>query len=467
MSIPSPSSSPAPATLAVPVVPADAGPRSRIDAEVRALVEGVELLDRLDPLTGLLDRIGLLQEIGRQLRSGEPFVVLFIGLDWFRAVNELYGYAAGDDVLREVAERLQHATHARDTVGRVGSDEFAVIVHGVDDVTAGGLVGQLERSLSTTFRVTAGTVRVGATIGACEAVPGTTPERLLADAEAAMRAVKRTTHSGLQPPVISRRMTTDERLRLVEECRGGLLRHEFIAHFQPVIDIRSRRLVRVDALVRWQHPRLGLLRPDAFMGVIEAMGYQTELGLAVLESSTAALGLLGRNGLKPDLAVKFSAGQLSDPTIGRRVATTLKGNGVDMSRLVVEISDRALEGRRSTLGAVSPEDCLVEFHHRGAALCLGNCGTGSASLVNLRRLPLSEVKVDRSIVSEICVSSTDRALAELIFGFGRTLGLVVGAEGVETAEQLQALATLGFDQAQGYFVGVPMSVDDLVLWSWG
>jgi diguanylate cyclase (GGDEF)-like protein len=438
----------------------------QLEAEVRALVEGVEELNRLDPLTGLVDRAGVIREIGRQLTAGDPFAVLFVGLDRFRVVNELYGYAAGDDVLRDVAERLQRATHARDTVARVGSDEFAVIVHGVDDVSARGLVGQLERSLSESFRIAAGSVRVGASIGACDAAPGWTPERLLSDAEAAMREAKATKRSGVQPAVVARRMSSEDRARLVEECRGGLLRHEFVAHFQPVVDIASRRLVRVEALVRWQHPRLGLLRPDAFMGVIEAMGYESELGLSVLESSATALGLLARNGLRPALAVKFSAGQLSDPSIGRRVAATLKAHDVDISRLVVEISDRSLQGRRSS-SSVSPEECLVEFHHRGAALCLGNFGTGSSSLVNIRHYPLSEIKVDRAIVSEICVSATDRALAELILRFGRELGLVVGAEGVETAEQLQALTALGYDQAQGYFVGVPMSVDDLVLWSWG
>lgn len=440
--------------------------RAPIDAEVRALVEGVEHLQRLDPLTGLLDRGGVLRDISRRLEVGESMTVLFVSLDWFRAVNELYGYAAGDEVLCQVADRLQRATHARDAVARVGGDEFAVVVHGVEDGVA-GLVEQLERTLSATYRITTGAVRIGVSIGAGEAVPGSTAERVLADAEGAMRETKATRRTGVRPAVMARRTDAEERLRLVEECRTGLLRNEFVAHFQPVVDLRARRMVRVEALVRWQHPRLGLLRPDAFMGVMEAMGYQSELGLAVLDSACEALGLLSRNGLHPALALKFSMGQLTDATTGRRVAASLKAHDIDMSRLVVEISDRSLSGRRAPTGSVSAEDSLVELHHRGARLCLGNFGTGSTSLGNVRRFPLGEIKVDRSIVSELGMSPTDRALADLIVRFGRALDLVVGAEGVETAAQLEQLAALGYDQAQGYFVGVPMSVDDLVLWSWG
>jgi diguanylate cyclase (GGDEF)-like protein len=439
---------------------------ARLEGEALALLDDVGESDRLDPLTGLVDRTVVLREISRHLATGDPFSVLFVGLDRFRAVNELHGYPVGDEVLRQVARRLQQATHACDTVARVGSDEFAVIVHGVDDVSARGLVGQLERSLSEVFRVGSGSVRVGVSIGACDATPGWSPEHVMADAEAAMREAKAVRRSGAQPPGLSRRMSQEDRSRLVDECRTGLLRHQFIAHFQPIIDIAARRLVRVEALVRWQHPRLGLLRPEAFMGPIEAMGYESELGTSVLESSAEALVRLARSGLRPDLALKFSAGQLADPTIGRRVVSTLAASDVDVSRLVIEISDRSLQGGSSLVGAVAPEDSLIEFQHRGAALCLGNFGSGASSFANVRRYPLAEIKVDRAIVSEICVSAPDRALADLILRFGRELGLVVGAEGVETAEQLAALSALGYDQAQGYFVGVPMSVDELVLWSW-
>lgn len=449
------------------VLPADTSETTRLETEALALLQQAGELDRLDPLTGLVDRDGVLREIGRQLSTGDPFAVLFVGLDRFRAVNELYGYSVGDEVLRHVARRLQAATHACDTVARVGSDEFAVIVHGVDDISARGLVGQLERTLSEVFRVGAGSVRVGVSIGACDAMPGWAAEGVLADAEAAMREAKAARRAGVQPAVLSRRMSREDRLRLVEECRTGLLRHEFIAHFQPVIDIKARRLMRVEALVRWQHPRLGLLRPESFMGLIEAMGYESELGTCVLESSAEALVRLSRSGMRPALALKLSAGQLADPTIGRRVVSTLASSGVDVSRLVIEVSDRSLQGRPPLAGAIAPEDGLVEFHHRGASLCLGNFGGGASSFSNVRRYPLDEIKVDRAIVSEICVSTADRALAELVLRFGRELGLVVGAEGVETAEQLEVLTSLGYDQAQGYFVGVPMSVEDLVLWSWG
>jgi EAL domain-containing protein (putative c-di-GMP-specific phosphodiesterase class I) len=176
--------------------------------------------------------------------------------------------------------------------------------------------------------------------------------------------------------------------------------------------------------------------------------------------------VLARNGIYPDVAVNFAMGQLTDATLGRRVSGVMKSFGIDMSRLVVEITERALVGRRSAHGTVSPEDSLIELHHRGATLSLDDYGTGLSSLSNLRRFPLAEIKIDRSFVSQMCVSPLDRATVEVILGLARSLGLKAVAEGVETAEQLDLLTELGCDQAQGYFVGVPMSVDDLIQWSW-
>jgi EAL domain-containing protein (putative c-di-GMP-specific phosphodiesterase class I) len=327
-------------------------------------------------------------------------------------------------------------------------------------------VEQLEMAVSAPYELSSGSVRIGASAGIAVAEPDSTTVTLLADADASMREVKAQRRGLARVSVFSRRTTSMERMQLVEECREGLTKNEFIAHFQPIIDLRTRRLVRVEALVRWQHQRLGLLRPQSFMSVIEAMGYDAELGNAVLESACNALAVLARNGIHPDVAVNFAMGQLTDATLGRRVSGVMKSFGIDMSRLVVEITERALVGRRSAHGTVSPEDSLIELHHRGATLSLDDYGTGLSSLSNLRRFPLAEIKIDRSFVSQMCVSPLDRATVEVILGLARSLGLKAVAEGVETAEQLDLLTELGCDQAQGYFVGVPMSVDDLIQWSW-
>lgn len=435
-------------------------------SELRAALAQAERAALYDQLTGLMNRQALLLEIQRRLGANDSFAVLFINLDYFRPVNDLYGYQAGDELLTQVAQRLERSIRPHDLVARVGGDEFVVLVAGVDAATAAGLVEQLEMAVSAAYQISAGSVRVGASTGIAVAEPESSVVSLLADADSAMREVKAQRRGLARVSVFARRTSSMERMQLVEECREGLANNEFIAHFQPIIDLKDRRLVRIEALVRWQHQRLGLLRPQSFMSVIEAMGYDAELGNAVLDSACNALAVLSRNGIYPDLAVNLAMGQLTDATLGRRVSGVMKSFGLDMSRLVVEITERALVGRRSTQGAVSPEDSLIELHHRGASLSLDDYGTGLSSLSNLRRFPLAEIKIDRSFVSQMCVNPQDRATVEVILGLARSLGLKAVAEGVETAEQLDLLTELGCDQAQGYFVGVPMSVDDLIQWSW-
>lgn len=434
--------------------------------DLRAALAQAERAALYDQLTGLMNRQAVLGELQRRLGSGDPFAVLFCNLDYFRPVNDLYGYQVGDELLRQAAQRLERSIRPHDVVARVNGDEFVVIVNGVDGTAAAGLVEQLEMSLAATYQLASGPVRVGASTGVAVAEPGSSPESLLADADADMRDVKAQRRGTAKMSVFTRRTSSMERMRLVEDCREGLERDEFIAHFQPIISLRTRRLVRIEALVRWQHPRLGLLRPQSFMSIVEAMGYNVELGEVVLESACNALSVLARNGIQPNLSVNFSMGQLTDATLGRRVSAILRSYGVEMSRLVVEITERALIGRRAAFGTVSPEDSLIELHHRGAALSLDDYGTGLSSLSNLRRFPLAEIKVDRSFVSQMCVNPQDRATVEVVLGLARSLGLTAVAEGVETAEQLAMLSELGCDEAQGYFVGVPMSVDDLIQWSW-
>ena len=435
--------------------------------ELRAALIEAERLSTVDLLTGVNNRQALVAEIQRRLGANERFAVLLANLDYFRPVNDLYGYHVGDELLIEVAQRLERSTRPYDFVARLAGDEFVIIAPGFDSAeSAGGLVEQIEVALSATYQLSAGPVRIGVSVGASVCELMTTPAGLLADADAAMRDVKGERRGQTRASVFSRRSTAAERLQLVEECRSGLARGEFIAHLQPIIDLRTRKMVRVEALVRWQHPRLGLLRPQAFMNVIEALGYDAELGNAVLDSACRSLSGLARNGVTPALAVNFAMGQLADPTLGRRVASTLRANGIEMSRLVVEITERALVGRRAQTGSVSPEDALIELHHRGASLSLDDYGTGMSSLSNLRRFPLSEIKIDRSFVSQMCVNPQDRATVDVIIGLARSLDLIAVAEGVETSEQLELLTEMGCDQAQGYFVGVPMSVDDLIQWTW-
>jgi diguanylate cyclase (GGDEF)-like protein/PAS domain S-box-containing protein len=435
-------------------------------SELEIVREELEYLARHDSLTGLANRSYLVTLLQRQLVAGRRFAVLFIDLDRFKPVNDLYGHETGDELLRLVGRRLAQASRPRDLVARVGGDEFVVVALGIETrAAARHFADRIEQALSSPYQVEAGPVRIGASIGISLPDGQSTVASLLSDADLEMYDAKSERRGASVRSPASRRRSAIERRRLADEFSLGLRRGEVVAHLQPIVDLCSRSLVGFEALARWHHPDHGLLLPGAFMDLVEDAGLDIDLGDAVLDSACRVMARLGEHGIVPELGINLSVGQLTDPGLAARVRRTLDRHRIEPDRLVVEITEQAMLARRSAVGAVTADETLRSMHEMGATLSLDDFGTGYSSLTHVRRFPLGAIKIDRSFVAGMCANVQDHALVEVIVGLGRALDLVVVAEGVESREQLEALGRLGCGQVQGHFVAPAMAPEHCVDWA--
>ncbi len=432
--------------------------------ELQVAREELEYLAQHDPLTGLANRSFLVQHMHKHL-GGDRFAVLFIDLDRFKPVNDLYGHETGDELLRLVGRRLEQSIRPIDLVARVGGDEFVVVAAGLGTRSAARqFADRIEAALSSPYRLEVGPVRIGASIGISMSEPDSTVASLLSDADLEMYDAKSDRRGVSVRSSAGRRRSAIERRRLADELAAGLGRGEVVAHLQPIIDLRTRGLVGFEALARWHHPVQGPLRPSSFMDLVEDAGLDVDLGDAVLESACTTMARLARHGQHLELGINLSVGQLTDPDLAARLAVTLARFDLDPERLVVEITEQTMLARRSAGGAVSADDTLRSLHQLGATLSLDDFGTGYSSLTHVRRFPLGAIKIDQTFVAGMCTNAQDHAVIEVIIGLGRALDLLVVAEGVESQEQLAALAKLGCNQVQGYLIAPPMPDDMAVQW---
>jgi diguanylate cyclase (GGDEF)-like protein/PAS domain S-box-containing protein len=434
--------------------------------EMHSMKRELEHLARHDPLTRLPNRSMLSDRLQRLLEFGETFAVLFIDLDRFKPINDLYGHEAGDQVLSMVAERLRDFIRPNDLVARVGGDEFVVVAHGIATRDAARRVSdRMEMVLSVPYHLDMGPLRVGASVGISVVDEGSTVTSMLAEADMDMYDAK-TSRRGLTPRSKGERhRTVIERRRMAEECLSGLSAGEFVAHLQPIVDLRTGEVVRLEALARWHHPRHGLLVPAGFADLVEDAGLDEALGEIVLDSACATLARLEReSGVAHHLAVNMSVSQLSDPLLCHRVQAIVSRHDIAVSRLVVEITEQGVLAQHVRAGGVLPERSLAELCELGASVSLDDFGTGAASLNQLQRLPLSDVKIDTSFIDGMGSNRRHDALVRAIIALAGSLGLRVVAEGIETSEQLATLRELGCDLGQGQYFVRPLASDELVRW---
>ena len=420
-----------------------------------------------DPLTGLPNRLLLADRIEhgltRQGRSAGRLVVVFLDLDLFKVVNDSLGHAAGDALLVEVAQRLRTAVRTGDTLARFGGDEFAMVCEDVPDDEVDDLTHRVTTSLGQPFAFEGRQVTVTASIGVAQAAPGSTPQTMLRDADAAMYRAKAAGRDRVVHFHADMHQQDTARLNTEAELRLALDRDELRSHYQPVVDVRTEAIIGVEALVRWKHPQRGLLPPGEFIPVAEETGLIVPLGAWILDRALRDAQRV--RAIYPQAAhlwvsVNLSARQLQTPGLVDQVAQALGRADIPPNLVHLEITESVVMNSLATT-----LDTLKGLRSLGIQLVIDDFGTGYSSLAYLKQLPVSSLKIDRSFISGLGdPDSSDLPIVQAITNLAKALDLDVVAEGVETAEQLQALRTLRVPAAQGYYWSRPKPAKDLTDW---
>lgn len=420
---------------------------------------------RTDSLTGVANRRALLEQLGA-VASGPRGALLVIDLDRFKEVNDRFGHAVGDGVIRSAAARLAGAVGGRGVVARLGGDEFAVALPDADADTAVELARVVRRALTRAIGVEGRVVRLEASIGvATTAIGARGAAGLLRCADAAMYDAKQA-GGGVRLYDRDSDARAREERRLVDELRRALdddrhARHGRITvHLQPQVDLADGRVVAAEALVRWEHPERGVLAPAVFLALAEEHGLMGRLTRQVLDHATrAAAGWGSPDGRAVRVAVNLSTSCLDEPGLLEVVDGALARAGLPADRLVLEITETAL--MHDPVRAVEVTHRLAE---RGIGLSIDDYGTGYSSLAYLNDLPAEELKLDRSFTARALADPRTRAIVAGTVELAHHLGLRLVAEGVEDHDTEALLRGLGCDRAQGYLHARPMPVDAFAAW---
>jgi diguanylate cyclase (GGDEF)-like protein len=416
-----------------------------------------------DPLTSLANRVLFAEKVKQAIAAGNSEVaVLFIDLDDFKTVNDSLGHSAGDELLIAVALRLRGCLRPEDLVGRLGGDEFAVMVQDGDAETAAtGVARRIMDAFTHPVVVGPDSVAVHASVGIATNHRRTVAaEDLIRDADVAMYKAKTAGKGSFEMFNVSMGTEVLERHGLKEELRLAIERDELTLYFQPIVSLETGGLVATEALVRWEHPRRGLVGPSEFVPLAEETGLILSLGQYVLEEACRHARRWkpdadADDGHQPAVHVNLSAVELRDPRLVERVRHTLDTTGVDPRRLVFEVTETLLleDSDRVTV-------TLRQLRELGVRFALDDFGTGYSSLSYLHTLPLDILKIAKSFVDGLGRGGREASFVRMIIELARTLGLSVIAEGIETAEQASALAALECEYGQGFHLGRPRPADD-------
>jgi diguanylate cyclase (GGDEF)-like protein len=416
-----------------------------------------------DTLTGLSNRAELHEHGARALanaaRDGSLAALMLIDLDRFKEVNDTMGHEQGDRLLVDVADRLRQLLRGDDILARLGGDEFAVLANVPHRGAVGEVATRLHRALALPFDVGGVAIELGASIGiALQPDHGEDVSTLLRHADVAMYEAKRA-GSHIETYSTSRDPYSAERLKLLGELRHALDHDELVLHFQPKVALSSGRVIGVEALVRWEHPDRGLLGPHEFLGLAERTGLIGDITRWVLDAAVRQCATWRRSGMELPVAVNLAAANIVDTTLPESVAHILQRWEVPGRLLECEISEDTVMGDPRRAG-----DVLERLRELGVRLSLDDFGTGHSSLSYLKRLPLDEVKIDRSFVIGMADDPSDAAIVRSTIDLARHLGLEVVAEGVETTEVLDVLAALQCDVAQGFLLSRPLPAAEFDGW---
>ncbi|UCU97896.1 putative bifunctional diguanylate cyclase/phosphodiesterase [Acidovorax radicis] len=448
--------------------------KSLKESNLRLQAANDELQQRAftDPLTGLPNRLlfedRLIHAVLRLDRTNHLHVVdrlavLFVDLDGFKPINDSFGHAAGDEILRSAARRLQTEARESDTVARVGGDEFLILLEDVTSVAACvAVANRVLAALAKPFDIAGKNVQIACSIGIVVHPDHGDRTKLVANADAAMYAAKRA--GGSCYALFEPHMGSDasEQLELQNDLRQALDRGELSLHYQPKIDGTRGQISGVEALLRWNHLQHGMVSPMIFIALAERFGLIVRLGNWVINEACRQTAEWARSGLRMRVAINLSVHQLRESGLAERIEQALTLHGVDASQLLCEITESvAMEDIKAT------QHTLEGLARIGVFLSIDDFGTGYSSLNYLRQLPAQQLKIDRSFVNDLETSEDARAVVAAVIGLAHALSLRVVAEGVETAGQRDILLAMRCDELQGFFFARPMPADTLLAWTQG
>ncbi len=437
---------------------------ARLQARAAGLAQSLSAanaeLQRLafrDPLTGVPNRMlfeeRLQQAVARAERGGaDRLALLFIDLDGFKPVNDGYGHAVGDAVLRQVAERLRSQARGCETLARLGGDEFVLLIEGIGEVAdAVAAAERVLQAMAAPFAMAGREITLSASVGVVVHPGHTASVHLLASADAAMYAAKRA--GGASYAVFAPHMDEHAamQLELVQDLRHAIGTDQLHLLYQPKVDARSGQVRGVEALLRWRHPGRGPIGPGVFVPLAERFGLIVPLGAWVIDEACRQMAEWGARGRRLRVSVNLSAYQLRQADIAQRIGEAIARHRLAPDQLVCEITESAAMEDTDTTRHV-----LRVLAALGVKVSIDDFGTGYSSLAKLRGMRAHELKIDREFVADVAHDADARAVVDAIVHLGRALDLRIVAEGVETAAQRDVLCALGCDELQGFLYARPL-----------
>lgn len=417
-----------------------------------------------DALTGLPNRRLLLDRLRQSLhvakREQKSISLILLDLNRFKEINDSFGHHVGDGVLQEMASRLNATLRKSDTVSRLGGDEFALLLPSAsDEKTAVHVAQKVIAALQPNVEIGGRVYDVGASLGLVMFPQhGDDADVLLQRADIAMYAAKREKVGYvIYHPDLDR--LSIERSALAHDLRQAIKNNEFLLYYQPKLDLRTNSIDCVEALIRWQHPRRGLVPPNDFIPLAEEIGFIDSVTWWVIETALTQLRRWDAEGVGLSVSINISAINLRDPSFAEKVYHLLETIGVDAARVEFEITESTLINDPLRVTSV-----VRELSDKGVCFSIDDFGTGYSSLVYLRQLPLTTIKIDKSFVMGMQHDHDDSTIVQSLVGLGRNLGMRVVAEGVEKEEVATQLKGIGCDVAQGYWISRPVPADALSQW---
>lgn len=440
---------------------------ARLEARTAVLADSLTLANQElthlalhDTLTGLPNRTLLADRIQQAMQAvkeqGGCLALMFIDLDGFKPVNDAFGHHMGDQLLREVSQRLREDLRSQDTLARIGGDEFVLLVQLTQPNDALGLAERQVVLINRAFQVAEHVLKISASVGiAMFPGNGSTPQELLMNADAAMYHAKGMGKNGYSFFDVSMNSNARKQLQLLQDLRNAVEQQQFRLYYQPKFDAVSGAPIGAEALLRWEHPQEGLLLPAAFIELAEKTGLIIPIGEWVLDEACRQMRVWYAQGYEGwRIAVNLSALQFCHAGLVKSVAAALDRHQLPANSLTLEITETT---------AMSDADAsmtvLQQLSEMRVDLSIDDFGTGYSSLMYLKRLPANELKIDRGFVRDLEHDGDDAAIVSAIVALGQALGLRIVAEGVETDVQQSFLTRLGCNALQGYLLGHPLPAD--------